>query len=593
MTHEVPAPDPETQPVDGTHGEQQFSIERPSDGCLRMSKPPKPSKTDNTTKPDTKTESDVTASIGDGVDDVFDMPVVDDDIILTGAAADATDLEEKFKNLPRIVRVALLINQGGRDIHDRLVADIETLRPGLPLTATFATVDEPSTALALAKELDRCAVADDAPELRHLADCVRLLSLPLQKDLAGSDDYRRVTRTLMNALARLPDDIDPQLAADIETFCVGWATIAALQHRLPRYQRPGLVAATQASTLGDLTATRRVEAAEEAMRARIEARAASQTDPAEDVDDQPAPREQVPPASAPGQYQCVVVQLSEKEMKNTRLRDLLSQFESVINKALPLVAPPPLERVRDTLLFEFPYAQNVIDTVLADLVGRPTALVRPILIWGEPGGGKSLLGRRIAELLGVFCWRTDASRSDAVFAGTDRRWSSAEPCHPFLAIARAGHANPMVLVDELEKAGGMGAGSRADGVGRLWDCLLGLLEPETSIRYPDPFFQSNVDLSRISYLATANSVSGLPRPLLDRFRIIKLTLPSRDHLGALLPAIIADLARERGLDANWIAPLDGDEHAAIASAWNGGSVRNLRRLVEVILRDRDANATRN
>ena len=49
MTHEVPAPDPETLPVDGTHGEQQFSIERPSYGCLRMSKPPKPGKTDNTT----------------------------------------------------------------------------------------------------------------------------------------------------------------------------------------------------------------------------------------------------------------------------------------------------------------------------------------------------------------------------------------------------------------------------------------------------------------------------------------------------------------------------------------------------------------
>ena len=129
--------------------------------------------------------------------------------------------------------------------------------------------------------------------------------------------------------------------------------------------------------------------------------------------------------------------------------------------------------------------------------------------------------------------------------------------------------------------------------GRLWDCLLNFLESETSIRYPDPFFQTNVDLSQISYVATANNVAGLPGPLLDRFRVIKLPLPSRKHLNALLPAVITDLARDRGLDASWIAPLDGDEHAAIASAWNGGSVRNLRRLVEVILRDRDANAPRN
>jgi len=154
----------------------------------------------------------------------------------------------------------------------------------------------------------------------------------------------------------------------------------------------------------------------------------------------------------------------------------------------------------------------------------------------------------------------------------------------------------MILLDEVEKAGGMGgrgAGTRIDGIGRLWDCLLGLTEPETSIRYPDPFFQANVNLSNISYVATANSVAGLPSPLLDRFRVIKLALPSRDHLDALLPAVIADLARERGLDASWIAPLDGDEHAAVAAAWSGGSVRTLRRLVDVVVRDRDAHATRN
>ena len=47
---------------------------------------------------------------------------------------------------------------------------------------------------------------------------------------------------------------------------------------------------------------------------------------------------------------------------------------------------------------------------------------------------------------------------------------------------------------------------------RLWDCLLNFLQSETSIRYPDPFFQTNVDLSQISYLATANSVAGLIPP---------------------------------------------------------------------------------
>lgn len=557
-----------------------------------MSKTPKSIKTGEAS-PSSEAEPHATPSGGDRVDDVFDVPVVDEDTILTGAAADATDLEDGLKDLPRILRVALLVDRNSGHIHDRLIADIETVSPGLALTAAFATTDDPATALALAKELDRLAVADDVPELRHIADCVRLVSLPIQNDLAGSEDYRRVTQSLMNALARLPTDIDPALGAEIESFCIGWAMIPALKHRLPRYRHRDQTAANHASSLGDQAATRRVEAAEATIWTKIEARAASQNDKAEDADDQLAVRAHQ--SSATGPNQCVVARLSEREMKAPRVKELLAQYDGVINKALPLIVPPPLEEVRKALLFEFPYAPNVIDTVLGDLIGRPTVLVRPTLIVSEqPGAGKTLIVRRIAELLQVLCWRTDCARTDS-FAGTDRRWNSAEPCHPFLAIVRAGHANPMILLDELDKAGGPGSGASvpSNGGGRLWDCLLGLLESESSQRYPDPLLQTNVDCAHISYLATANSVAGLPGPLLDRFRIVHMEPPSRDHLEALLPAIVADLARERGLDAKWIPMLDGVEQAAVAWAWPGGSVRTLRRLVEVILRDRDARATRN
>jgi hypothetical protein len=60
-----------------------------------------------------------------------------------------------------------------------------------------------------------------------------------------------------------------------------------------------------------------------------------------------------------------------------------------------------------------------------------------------------------------------------------------------------------------------------------------------------------------------------------------------------LPAVIADLAKERGLDARWVTPLDGVERAVVAANWRGGSVRRLRRIVEAILLDRDVRASRN
>lgn len=297
----------------------------------------KPSKSINTGGATTRTEAGPkeNASIDGVVDDVFDLPIVDENVILIGAAADATGLDEKLKDLPRILRVALLINHGNRDVHDRLVADIEALHPALPLTAAFATTDDPATALALAKELDRCAVADAAPELRHIADCVRLLCLPMQKDLANSDDYRRVTQTLMNALGRLPDDIDVKLAADIESFCIGWAMIPALQYRLSSYQRSGLVAANHASTLGDQTATHRVAAAEETIRVRLETRVAGQRGGDIDAANRPAPQAQAFQSPAPGQHQRVVAQLSEKEMKNTRFKELLPQSRASSTKPCP------------------------------------------------------------------------------------------------------------------------------------------------------------------------------------------------------------------------------------------------------------------
>jgi ATP-dependent Lon protease len=143
------------------------------------------------------------------------------------------------------------------------------------------------------------------------------------------------------------------------------------------------------------------------------------------------------------------------------------------------------------------------------------------------------------------------------------------------------------MIDELEKAG-----TRSD-YGRLWDCLLAFLEPETSARYPDPALQTTLDLSQVSYVATANTLDPLPGPIRDRFRVVMFPKPAVSDLDALLPAVIADLAKERGLDQSWVPPLNGIEHTAVARYWRGGSVRRLRRTVDAILRERDQRAARN
>ena len=79
----------------------------------------------------------------------------------------------------------------------------------------------------------------------------------------------------------------------------------------------------------------------------------------------------------------------------------------------------------------------------------------------------------------------------------------------------------LVLLDEIEKA------AIRNDYGRLWDCLLGFLEPETNCRYPDPALQTNLDLSQITYVATANAIDPLPSPIRDRFRIVNFPKPGR------------------------------------------------------------------
>jgi ATP-dependent Lon protease len=94
-------------------------------------------------------------------------------------------------------------------------------------------------------------------------------------------------------------------------------------------------------------------------------------------------------------------------------------------------------------------------------------------------------------------------------------------------------------------------------------------------------------LSQVSYVATANSVETLPSPLRDRFRTIIFPKPTAVDLDALMPAILADVVRESGLDPRWAVPLTGYERDFVATVWQGGSVRKLRRTVEAVIHARD------
>lgn len=158
----------------------------------------------------------------------------------TGAAADAAEIDDDLQQLPRILRIVRLRARDDSFIMKRLIGDVAALCPGLPQIAAFVAGRDDDSALALAAELDRLAASEDRPELRSLADCVRLISLPVPDSDALLAEHRRVTKSLLIAQQALPDQSELDLAADIEAFVWGWAAMPFARHLLPLYPGNGL-----------------------------------------------------------------------------------------------------------------------------------------------------------------------------------------------------------------------------------------------------------------------------------------------------------------------------------------------------------------
>jgi hypothetical protein len=262
-------------------------------------------------------------------------------------------------------------------------------------------------------------------------------------------------------------------------------------------------------------------------------------------------------------------------------KKVAKELDEFAGKALPLVPVPDLTLARATLRAEFPYATDVIDQILFDLAPRKHIRVRPTILVGSPGSGKSRFARRLLNVLNVPHDVVPCGGvSDGAFAGTARRWSTGEPSLPVALITRYRIAGPGAVLDEIEKVGT----SRYNG--QAHDALLAFLEQETACRFHDPYVQAPCDLSHVTWLMTANTLNGLSAPLRDRCRIIPFPEAGRNHLPALSRQIITELLADQGLDHRWGIPLDEIELEAVTKAWLGGSLRKLRRVIEVILTSR-------
>lgn len=165
------------------------------------------------------------------------------------------------------------------------------------------------------------------------------------------------------------------------------------------------------------------------------------------------------------------------------------------------------------------------------LTGRD--YIPPVLLLGSPGIGKTRFAKELAHALNTGYTFIDMASASAGFtlSGLSTSWNGAKPGKLVTAMLDSPTASPVVLLDEVEKTGATGQGQ--DPRTPLYQ----LLEQNTARAFTDEFVDCPVDLSRIIYVACANSTEGLTEPLLTRFKIMEIPEPSDDEHDKIVDSI--------------------------------------------------------
>ena len=173
---------------------------------------------------------------------------------------------------------------------------------------------------------------------------------------------------------------------------------------------------------------------------------------------------------------------------------------------------------------ELPNFHEVLDDLKRQLAlcadSRDALEITPMLLLGPPGVGKTHFAREIAQLLGTGLGFVSMSSLTAgwVLSGASSQRKGARPGKVFETLVDGQYANPVMVVDEIDKTGGEHA---YDPLGSLYS----LLEHDTAEAFTDEFAEVSVDASQLIWVATANDARSIPEPILNRMNVFEVDMP--------------------------------------------------------------------
>jgi ATP-dependent Lon protease len=160
----------------------------------------------------------------------------------------------------------------------------------------------------------------------------------------------------------------------------------------------------------------------------------------------------------------------------------------------------------------------------------------PMLLLGEPGIGKTHFAKQLARLLGTSCHYVAMSSLTAgwILSGASSQWRNAKPGKVFDALVNGSYANPVMTVDEIDKATG---DAQYDPLGALY----ALLEHDTAGAFIDEFAEVPINAGNVVWIATANDARSIPEPLLNRMNVYEIPTPDRDGARRIAQAIYHEI----------------------------------------------------